>query len=317
MNLHDIARSLIKDGKGILIADEGTHSGSALFVKSGVTESDETYARYRELLATTEGIEEYLSAVMLPKDAFASTLADGTPLYDALAAKDIRIGMTGGESDASSLPELKSSGVVCAMYTITRAVQSQLPDIADRIRSAIEFAKNCHSLSLVPILAVDVASVGPHTAGQAEDALVETLALFGDALESSGMDQKSVIVASSMASSGSDNPLQAKPDEVAERTVRAVTASVPGSLAGVLFLSDSETPEDATANFNAIARTEPLPWPVAFAFSDAFEAPVIDVWRGIDENRLDAQSVFAERLALLKAADGGGYSKGMEESNLS
>lgn len=321
MSMHDVARALLQDRKGILIADEGMNSGSKLFLKHNIAESPENYRKYRELIVRADGIEEILSAIAFPEDAFADIAADGTPLYDIASSKNILLGIAregagdGSGTFSKTLSRLKSSGAVFCMTRIARDADGSASDsFKQSIRDTIGFVKACHEAEYAALVAVDVSTDGPQTAAQAEDAITESLALLSDALESSGVDMKGIVVATSMAVSGNANPLRAAAPEVGDRTARAASSSLPETLSGVVFLSDSQGPEEATANMNAISRNEPLPWPVAFAFSDAFEDPVIAEWDGKDENVSSAQGIFLERLALAQAADEGAYSAGMELS---
>lgn len=181
-----------------------------------------------------------------------------------------------------------------------------------RLQSLVDFSVVCQEKSIVPILGLELVQVGPHTAKQAEGALVERLTALSDSLLQSGVDHKGLVIEVSMASTGSENPLLAEPKEVAERTLRALSTSIPASIGGVLFFSDGETPEMATANLNAIARLEPFPWPVAFCFSRALQEPVLRVWQGNDEYAVEAQAAFYGRLLLNVRADAGGYGQGME-----
>lgn len=323
MTIHDTARALLRDRKGILIADEGMQSGSKLFPLSGVPETASTYYAYRKLLANTAGVEEYLSAVILPYDAFTNAPSDALPLHDLFSSKRIPLGIDmqsalpvfDEEKVRGLLSELKSFGVITALWRIERSVDGMpaSDSFKSSVRDAVEFARVAQAVGLVPIIHADISMRGAHPAAQSEDAISDSLALISDALESSSIDLAGVIVATSMPVSGSDNPERASATEVADRTARILASALPEHISGVLFLSDTQQPEEATANFNAIARTEPLRWPLAFAFSDAFEAPVIDTWKGMEDNVPDAQSILIERLSLASFADGGGYSKGMEK----
>jgi len=96
--------------------------------------------------------------------------------------------------------------------------------------------------------------------------------------------------------------------------VRALKTAVPPDAGGVVFLSGGQSPIEATANLNAIARLEPHSWPIAFSFSRALQEPVMALWAGKDEMREAAQAAFLNRLALNVAADAGGYSRGMEQA---
>jgi fructose-bisphosphate aldolase class I len=169
---------------------------------------------------------------------------------------------------------------------------------------------------MVPIIEPEVLMTGAHTAADAEETLLEVLSVVVDALGVRDIDLKNVIIKTAMAVSGSDAPLRADPAEVAERTVRALTAALPEEVGGVVFLSGGQSPEEAVTNLNAISRLEPLPWDITFSFARALQTPAMEAWKGSIDNVADAQSIFLERLALAVAADAGGYSKSQEESSL-
>jgi len=153
---------------------------------------------------------------------------------------------------------------------------------------------------------------GSHSAEDAEGALIETVAIVYDALQKANVDVAKVILKTSMAVSGKHAGARALPEEVAERTVRALRTSVPEHAGGVVFLSGGQAPEEATANLNAIARLEPHPWPVTFSFSRALQEPVLTTWAGDDDMWDEAQAAFLKRVTLNVAADAGGYSPSME-----
>ena len=54
-DLHDTARSLVADGKGILAADERSGTIKKRFDSIGVSSTEESRRAYRELLFTTPG----------------------------------------------------------------------------------------------------------------------------------------------------------------------------------------------------------------------------------------------------------------------
>jgi len=57
--LQSTAQALVAEGKGILAADESDGTIKKRFDSIGVESNDETRRAYRDLLFTTEGVEEY------------------------------------------------------------------------------------------------------------------------------------------------------------------------------------------------------------------------------------------------------------------
>jgi fructose-bisphosphate aldolase class I len=336
MTLHDTAKTLVRQGKGILAADESNATCDKRFAALGIPTTEEMRRAYRELLFTATGIEEYLSGIILYDETIRQSAVDGTPFHELLASKDILVGIKvdqglaedpanpngkltkGLEGLGERLQEYKSMSAVFAKWRAVMSVADKLGDATVRENASrmAAYAALCHEKGFVPIVEPEVLMDGSHTAAQAEDTLVEVLSVVFDALEAKRVDVKGILLKTSMAVTGKDNTLRAEPYEVAARTVRALTNSVPDKLAGIVFLSGGQSPEEATANLNAIARVEPLPWPITFSFSRALQEPALAAWKGDPRSVTDAQAALVERLSLNVAADAGAYSPSLEESAL-
>jgi fructose-bisphosphate aldolase class I len=79
-----------------------------------------------------------------------------------------------------------------------------------------------------------------------------------------------------------------------------------------VFLSGGQTPVQASENLNAIAQIGGMPWPVTFSYSRALEEPVLDAWKGFDENCALAQQALLHRLSLNVLATKGQYTGEIE-----
>ena len=318
MNIHDTVRTLMRDGKGVLAVDQDASTLQKYFSAFNIQNTEDSRQKYFELLFGTSGIEKLLSAIILPEERIKQCTESGVPFSDLISSKNILVGVhideNISENISARLQEYKSLAITCAKKTarveVTGAPVTE--EFRARLQSLVDFGVVCQEKNIVPILGLELVQAGPHTAEQAEGALGERLTALSDSLLQSGVDHKGLVIEVSMASTGSENPLPAEPKEVAERTVRALSTSIPASIGGILFFSDGETPEMATADLNAIARLEPFPWPVAFCFSRALQEPVLRVWQGSDEHVVEAQAALYERLLLNVRADAGGYGQGME-----
>src|SRR5437867_2724083 len=87
--LQSTARALVAEGKGILAADESTGTIKKRFDSIGVESTEETRRAYRELLFTTEGVEEFISGVILYDETIRQSASDGTPFPKLLESKGI------------------------------------------------------------------------------------------------------------------------------------------------------------------------------------------------------------------------------------
>lgn len=326
----------MRQGKGILAADESTKTITERFEARGIPSTEETRRAYRELLLTTPGMEEYLSGVILYDETIRDALSTGIPFSEYLYSHGVYPGIkvdlgmvhdpqfgglvtTGLDGLRKRLVEYKSLGAHFAKWRAAShvGVAPGAPHVRENASRLAVYAEECLAEGLVPIVEPEVLMEGSHSAEAAERAITESVATVIDALHARDIDLSHVIVKSSMAVSGADALERAQPREVAERTVRALTAAVPDEIGGIVFLSGGQTPEEATANLNAIARLEPLPWDITFSFARALQEPVLDRWQGNAEHVAEAQSIFLERLSLARAADAAGYSVSQEEGSLS
>jgi fructose-bisphosphate aldolase class I len=88
-DLHETARALVTEGKGILAADESTGTIKKRFDSIGIESTEDTRRAYRELLFTTPGAEEYISGVILYDETIRQSASDGTPFPKLLESKGI------------------------------------------------------------------------------------------------------------------------------------------------------------------------------------------------------------------------------------
>jgi fructose-bisphosphate aldolase, class I len=332
MKIRETVLSLMRQGRGILAADESSKTFDARLQERGIPQTEEMHRAFRELLFTTPGIENYLSGVILYDETIRQALVDGTPFADYLIQRNIHVGIKvdqglvsdpqfdGGEvtKGLEGLPDrLKEYKELGATFTKWRAVTTVgtppgSPAMRENASRMAAYAEAVLAEGMVPIVEPEVLMEGVHTAAEAEDQIAETLAVVVDALHARDIELKNVIIKTAMAVAGSDTT-PVPPEEVAERTVRALTTALPEEIGGVVFLSGGQSPEEATANLNAIARLEPLPWDITFSYSRALQNPVMDLWQGQTDTIAEAQAKFSERLALAVAADAAGYSKTQEE----
>ena len=331
--LEQTVKHLLQQGKGILAADESSNTADKRFNAVGVEPTEENRRRYRELLFTTPGAENYLSGVILYDETIRQKTSDGKFFYEYLLEKNILPGIKvdeglenveGGEvtNGLEGLENrLKEYVGMSARFAKWRAVARVGdgygdPVIQENAKRLAQYARACQDAGLVPMVEPEVLIDGAHSAEDTEGVLIETIAIVFDQLKAHGAHLPGVILKTSMSVSGKNAENRAGPDEVAERTVRALKTSVPEETGGVVFLSGGQTPEEATANLNAISRLEPHPWPITFSFSRALQEPVLETWKGDDDMRDEAQAEFLSRLSLNVAADAGGYNAGMENTAL-
>ena len=87
--LHETARALVADNKGILAADESSGTIKKRFDSIDLESTEESRRAYRDMLFSTAGLEEYVSGVILYDETLRQASADGTPFAKLLADRGI------------------------------------------------------------------------------------------------------------------------------------------------------------------------------------------------------------------------------------
>src|SRR5579872_1760666 len=87
--LHDTAKALVAEGKGILAADESSGTIKKRFDAIGVESTEENRRAYRDLLFTAPGAEQWISGVILFDETIRQSSADRTPFPKLLESKGI------------------------------------------------------------------------------------------------------------------------------------------------------------------------------------------------------------------------------------
>ena len=88
-NLEAIANSLVEEGKGILAADESHKTIKSRFDSIGSVPTEESRRSYREMLFTTNGLEKYISGVILFDETLRQSTSIGVPFPEFLSSKGI------------------------------------------------------------------------------------------------------------------------------------------------------------------------------------------------------------------------------------
>lgn len=320
--MKDTAQKLVTSPKGILAADESTKTITKRFEIVGLTSTPELNKKYREMLFTTPKIEEYISGVILYDETLHQS-AQGRPFPKLLADKGIISGIKvdeglepfgKGEEEVTKgldgLPKrLKEYSKMGAKFTKWRGV-FRISDIyptdsflEENLGRMVKFAKISQEVDLVPIVEPEILLDGNHTTIKCEEVETKVLKLLFEKLKNEGVDLASLILKTSMVLSGKDNGVKAAPLEVAKVTVRTLLNSVPQEVAGVVFLSGGQSPDEATNNLNEIEKNlDGLTFPVSFSFARALQGEALKAWSGLDENAKVAQSVFINRVRQVSLA---------------
>jgi fructose-bisphosphate aldolase, class I len=337
-DLHDTAAAIVAEGKGILAADESDGTIKKRFDSIGVESTEQNRRGYRELLFTTEGVEDYISGVILFDETLRQSASDGTAFPKLLESKGIIPGIKvdkGAKPLALAEGETVTEGLdglrdrleeyrdLGARFTKWRAVIS----IGNAIPSEYCIWTNAHALArfaalsqeagLVPIVEPEVLMDGDHTIDRSFEVTSRTLHAVFTELRDQRVQPEGMLLKPNMVLSGYDSAEQASHDEVAAETIRCFKRHVPAAVPGIVFLSGGQSDEDATANLNAMNALGEHPWQLSFSYGRALQAPALKAWRGQHENVEAAQRAYYHRAKMNSAARTGMYAPEMEREIVS
>src|SRR5207253_3683201 len=299
--LQDIARAIVADGKGILAADESSGTIKKRFDSIGVESTEGTRRAYRELLFTTEGVEDYISGVILYDETIRQKASDGIPFPELLESKGVipgikvdkgakALALAEGETVTEGLDglrerlaEYRELGARFAKWRATYSIGGGRPSeycVWTNAHALARYAALSQEAGLVPIVEPEVLMDGGHSIEESARATGRVLQAVYTELHDQRLDLFGTLLKPNMVLSGYDASNRAGVDEVADATLECFYKHVPAAVPGVVFLSGGQTDEDATAHLNAMNARGPHPWQLSFSYGRALQAPALKAWAG-------------------------------------
>ncbi|MFM9109645.1 MAG: class I fructose-bisphosphate aldolase [Prochlorococcaceae cyanobacterium] len=336
------AAALAAPGTGLLAADESTGTIGQRFQAIGLDNTEEHRRAYRSLLATTAGLAEHISGVILYEDTLfqdSSEQAGGAPIVELFQQQGIIPGikvdqglapLAGGLAGERWCTGLRGLAERAARYhargarfakwrAVLRISAAGCPSelaVRESAWGLARYARTVQEAGLVPIVEPEILMDGDHdiatTASVQEWVLrsvYEALALHGVFLEGS-------LLKPSITTAGADCPARPSLDEVGDFTVRTLSRTVPAAVPAILFLSGGLSEEDASLALNAITQAAALghaPWHRGFSFGRALQHSCLKHWGGT--NPAAGQAALLARARANGAASRGAYGAGGEPSD--
>ena len=329
-------RDLVQPGRGIVAADESGPTIAKRFKAIAVESTEDNRRAYRELLLTTPGIGQFIGGAILFEETLAQKTADGTPMAAAAQRQGVVPGIKvdkgtaplanaagdlvtqGLDGLAERLKGYKAQGARFAkwreVYPITERNPTRL-GIEVNAETLARYAAACQQEGVVPIVEPEVLLDGDHTVGRCAEVTEAVLHAVFHALQRHGVALELMLLKPSMVLAGKDNAHKSTAAEVARDTLAVLRRTVPAAVPSINFLSGGQTPQQATANLDAMNRLLPHPpWNLSFSYARALQEPVMEAWRGKAGNVPEAQRMFLRRARLNSAAARGQYTADLESA---
>lgn len=327
---------IIQPGKGIVAADESTPTITKRFKALGIESTEETRRAYRSLLFTTRGAGEFVAGVILFEETLGQKANDGTPLPEVLKRQGILPGIKvdkgttplpnspgdlitqGLDGLAERLQGYKAQGVRFAKWREVYGVTDRNPTplaVDANAEVLARYAAICQSEGIVPIVEPEVLIDGDHTIERCDEVSEAVLHAVFQALRRHNVLLEGVVLKPSMVLPGKEHPPKASPEAVAAATLKVLRYTVPAAVPTINFLSGGQSPEEATANLNAMNLMAPQgPWVLSFSYARALQDPAMKAWAGRSENINAAQQAFYRRLKMNSLARAGTYRPELEQA---
>jgi fructose-bisphosphate aldolase class I len=336
--LEDIATAMVAKGKGILAADESGGTIKKRFDSISIESTEESRRDYREMLfSAKDAMSNYVSGVILYDETLRQKAKNGTSLADLIKASGSIPGIKvdkgavdlpgfpgekiteGLDGLAARLKEYYDLGARFAKWRAVIDISETMPTrtaITANAEALARYAGLCQQAGIVPIVEPEVlmdASHSSHDAAKCHEVTQATLVATFDALHAHRINLEGIVLKPNMIVAGKHAKRQASPEEVAERTVKVLKATVPSAVPGIAFLSGGQSDELATLHLS-LMNAAPLPWKLTFSYGRALQAAALKAWGGKAENVAAGQRAFAHRARMNSLAAIGQYSTASEKA---
>lgn len=319
--LRNTVQTILTKGKGILAADETPGNIGKKFQVLHLDNTAENRREYREMLFSAEGIENYISGVIMQDETINQFNSKGEGFSDYLGRKGILSGIkvdlgvmpfqdnpvetitTGLDGLRESLERYKALKAVFAKWraVIHIDVANNIPSseaITANVNALAEYAALCQQHDIVPIVEPEVLMDGSHDIDVSYQVTINVLKVLFEALSAKGVDLEGILLKPNMVLAGLMCANQSSPQVVAQRTLECFKESVPSAVPGIVFLSGGQSDELAIQHLALMNQGQETPWVLSFSYGRALQRKALTIWKGIDANVLAAQAAFIEQARL-------------------
>jgi fructose-bisphosphate aldolase class I len=325
---------MVQAGKGILAADESAPTIAKRFSAINVESTEQNRRSYRSMLFSTPGLDEFVSAVILFEETLTQLSDDGIALPEVLAKRGIVPGIKvdkglqplanaagdkvtqGLDGLAERLQTYKTQGARFAKWREVYPISDHNPTALGLDVNAemlARYAAICQTEGFVPIVEPEVLIDGDHSIERSAEVIETVLHSVFHALHRHRVVLECIVLKPSMVTPGKESSSRATPEQVAEATIKVFRRVVPAAVPSINFLSGGQTPEEATANLNAMnALYKDAPWELSFSYGRALQEPALKAWQGTADNAAATQQALYQRAFLNGAARTGDYTPEME-----
>ena len=328
--LSAIAKKLVSKNKGVLAADESSPTIQKRFDSIGIESTENNRRDYRELLFSTNGIEDYISGIILYEETLFQTSQNGNLLIDLLKDKKIIPGikvdkstkdMTGFKDEKITegldglydrIANYQSQGAEFTKWRAVITIGNSIPTYECIELNAIYLARYAlisQEVGLVPIVEPEILMDGDHSINSCYEATNKTLNEVFNQLDKHKVNLSGILLKPNMVLSGKESSDRANKNQVAEMTLKCFRDIIPKNVPGIIFLSGGQSDLESIDNLDAINKlakqTGNMPWELSFSYGRGLQSSTLNKWNGNSDNVQIAQKEFIDRCKMVSDARNG------------
>ena len=331
--LNNIAIKIIKNGKGILAADESTGTMTKRLESVNVPSTPKNRLIFRETLFSSSCMTECIGGVILYDETIKQKTSKEIKIPELISEMGSAPGIkvdTGAKVLAGSPDEKITEGLdglrerlieyykLGAKFTKWRGVYN----ISKNYPSKLSIQSNAHALArysslvqecnMVPIVEPEVLMDGEHSAKECYQKTSEVIKKCFEELIFHNVDLTGIILKPNMILAGNNSKDKISNEEVAKLTLECLKNSVPSEVPGIAFLSGGQSEIEATENLNLINKLNDTNFIMSYSYGRALQQSALKFWAKDIQNIEGTQSVFNHRAKMNTLASQGKWSKDLE-----
>ena len=331
--LNNIVLKILKNGKGILAADESTGTMTKRLNGVNVPSTPENRLLFRETLFSASSMKECIGGVILYDETIKQISSKKNKIPELISGMGSVPGIkvdTGAKILANSPDEKITEGLdglrerlkeyhkLGAKFTKWRGVYIITKDFP----SSLSIQSNAHALArysalvqecnMVPIVEPEVLMNGNHSAKECYEKTSQVIKKCFEELIIHKVDLKGIILKPNMILSGNDSKEKISNEEVAKLTLRCLKNSVPSEVPAITFLSGGQSEIEATENLNLISKHNNTNFIMSYSYGRALQQSALKFWSQNIKDKEGTQKVFNHRAKMNTLAAQGKWSKNLE-----
>ena len=331
--LNNIALKILKNGKGILAADESTGTMTKRLESVNVPSTPENRLLFRETLFSSSAMTECIGGVILYDETIKQNSSKKIKIAELISEMGSAPGIkvdTGAKTLAGSQDEKITEGLdglrerlneyykLGAKFTKWRGVYT----ISKNYPSKLSIYSNAHALArysalvqecnMVPIVEPEVLMDGEHSAKDCYEKTSEVIKKCFEELIIHKVDLKGIILKPNMILPGNKSKDKISNNEIAKLTLKCLKNSVPSEVPGIAFLSGGQSELEATENLNLINKHNDTSFIMSYSYGRALQQSALKFWSKDIKNIEGTQNIFNHRAKMNTLAAQGNWSKNLE-----